>query len=59
MTMKTRIVETIKAAKPELALALQQVEQRPPTQREIEAIAWFLKLVTPGHQNMAVTIHIR
>ena len=59
MAMTTNLGEVIKAAKPELALALQQVaQQRPPTRREKEAITQFLTL-PPRQQNAVVTTHIQ
>ena len=57
MATTTNLGEVIKAAKPELALVLQQVAQRPPTQREKEAITQFLTL-PPRQQNAVVTTHI-
>ena len=58
MATTTNLGEVIKAAKPELALVLQQVAQRPPTQREREAITQFLSL-PPKQQNAVVTTHIQ
>ena len=59
MATTIKLGEVIKAAKPELALALQQVlAQRPPTQREKEAITQFLTL-PPRQQNAVVTTHIQ
>ena len=58
MATTTNLGEIIKAAKPELALALQQVAQRPPTRREKEAITQFLSL-PPKQQNAVVTTHIQ
>ena len=57
--MTTNLDEIIKAAKPELALALHQVAQtRPPTRRETEAITQFLS-IPPKQQNAVVTTHIQ
>ena len=58
MATTTNLGEVIKAAKPELALVLQQVAQRPLTQREREAITQFLSL-PPKQQNAVVTTHIQ
>ena len=58
MATTTNLGEIIKAAKPELALALQQVAQTPPTRREKEAITQFLSL-PPRQQNAVVTTHIQ
>ena len=58
MATTTNLGEVIRAAKPELALVLQQVAQRPPTQREREAITQFLSL-PPKQQNAVVTTHIQ
>ena len=58
MATTTNLGEVIKAAKPELALVLQQVAQRPLTRREKEAITQFLSL-PPKQQNAVVTTHIQ
>ena len=59
MATTIKLGEVIKAAKPELALALQQVlAQSPPTRREKEAITQFLAL-PPRQQNAVVTTHIQ
>ena len=57
MATTTNLDKVIKAAKPELALALQQVAQTPPTRREKEAITQFLTL-PPRQQNAVITTHI-
>ena len=59
MATTIKLGEVIKAAKPELALTLQQVlTQSQPTRREKEAITQFLAL-PPRQQNAVVTTHIR
>ena len=58
MATTTNLGEVFKAAKPDLALALQQVaQQRPPTRREREAITQFLTL-PPRQQNAVVTTQL-